>query len=232
MPSRKMNISVGVTPSRKRVSNRVSRRRGKSTKTLVVRGRGPISAMTIARLKYSQDFASSGSSIDQIFNLNSIYDPDRTGLGHQPYGHDTYESLYNRYRVTRCDYIIQFCNLDPAPQSAYKCTVVANNSISGYTNDTLAAESPNAVTKLLVSQQVVRFKGTFYPHMVSGVTKTEYKDDRFEALFGTSPSEQLGLHVIGATVLGGGVPAASYIKGTVTLIYTTEMYDPKELAQS
>jgi len=35
----------------------------------------------------------------QVFRCNSIYDPDYSGLGHQPYGHDQYQSLYNQYQV-------------------------------------------------------------------------------------------------------------------------------------
>jgi len=34
-----------------------------------------------------------------FFNLNSIYKPNRTYAGHQPYGHDTFAQLYNRYRI-------------------------------------------------------------------------------------------------------------------------------------
>ena len=42
------------------------------------------------------------------FNANSLYDPDRTGTGHQPYSFDWYSLSYQRFRVFRCDYDISF----------------------------------------------------------------------------------------------------------------------------
>ncbi len=36
-----------------------------------------------------------------IFRANSIHDPDFTGVGHQPYGHDAINILYNSYTVLK-----------------------------------------------------------------------------------------------------------------------------------
>lgn len=35
------------------------------------------------------------------FRAGSIHDPNYSGVGYQPYGHDTYASLYNHYRVIK-----------------------------------------------------------------------------------------------------------------------------------
>lgn len=36
------------------------------------------------------------------YRLDSIFDPDEGGGGHQPMGHDQWAALYKRYRVTKC----------------------------------------------------------------------------------------------------------------------------------
>jgi len=35
------------------------------------------------------------------FRANSIFDPDRSGVGHQPYGHDTLQNIYKSYVVDK-----------------------------------------------------------------------------------------------------------------------------------
>lgn len=41
------------------------------------------------------------SSGEYVFRLNSLYDVDSSGTGHQPYGHDTLATLWTRYRVDK-----------------------------------------------------------------------------------------------------------------------------------
>jgi len=63
----------------------------------------PISQRYICKMKYAEAVNSDAAGL-YAFNLNSIFDPNRTGVGHQPYGHDTLSILYNRYRVISCSY--------------------------------------------------------------------------------------------------------------------------------
>lgn len=54
------------------------------------------------RMKYVDEFvlsSTAGSTATQTFRMNSIFDPDYTGVGHQPYGHDQWTPLYNKYTV-------------------------------------------------------------------------------------------------------------------------------------
>jgi len=53
-------------------------------------------------MKYASDpviLSSTVGLVHYYFHSNSIYDPDGTGLGHQPYYRDQLSVLYNRYRV-------------------------------------------------------------------------------------------------------------------------------------
>lgn len=62
----------------------------------------PFPAKITARLRYSTTIRldpGTGVPAPYLFRANSINDPDFTGIGHQPYGHDTYQSIYNHYNV-------------------------------------------------------------------------------------------------------------------------------------
>lgn len=48
-----------------------------------------------------------GLPLHYLFRANSIFDPDQTGVGHQPYGHDTLQLMYNHYRVDRAVIVVQ-----------------------------------------------------------------------------------------------------------------------------
>lgn len=196
----------------------------------VVRGRGPVAPKTLVKLKYVEDVVSPGTTIDHIWNLNSLFDPNRTGTGHQPYGFDTYATLYNRYRVYRVDYTIRFAVI--VVNSSYKAIVVANNDTSTFTSDSLMAESPGARTIFLTTSQPGTLSGSFYLPYVTGATPTQYKsDDKYEALTTGSPSELIILHM-GWAGIGGGAPSSNQVGAQVTLTYHAEFFDDKPLAQS
>ena len=57
---------------------------------------------TIVKMKYTDLITLSNFAVGQdfhIFRAASIFDPDFTGTGHQPLGHDQWATLYQRYRV-------------------------------------------------------------------------------------------------------------------------------------
>ena len=89
-------------------SRRVVRRSNRTA--LVNKTMNPFSQRYICKMKYAEQLTQTGPSLGGLtqftMNLNSIFDPNRTGLGHQPYGHDTLQTLYNRYRVIKCNYVI------------------------------------------------------------------------------------------------------------------------------
>lgn len=192
--------------------------------------RGVIPARTIVKMRYVENWASPGTIIDHLWNLNSIYDPNRSGTGHQPYGHDTYLTLYNRYRVIACR--VRLRPVTFSTGSVYKQTFVANNTVTLFSNPSLAAESPNAKTIPIASALGPYFSQTFYPNQVCGATKVEYMaDDRYMGVFGSDPSEVIVLHVV-TSGFNDAAPAANDVMYVIELEYTVELFDRKELAQS
>lgn len=83
-----------------------SKRNTKPT-TLTVRGLGNIMPDKLrCKLKYTvrQHHNFGALTGTYVFNCNSLFDPDRTGIGHQPMGFDQLAGLYNRYKVYACSY--------------------------------------------------------------------------------------------------------------------------------
>ena len=60
---------------------------------------------------FRHDVAQNGSAGGtQFFRMNSIFDPDQTGTGHQPIMRDLWASQYDYYAVLQCDYTMRFYN--------------------------------------------------------------------------------------------------------------------------
>jgi len=197
--------------------------------TTTVRGRGPVSERTVVKLKYNQQLLSNGSTGDHVFNLNSIFDPDRTGTGHQPYGHDTYASLYNRYRVFKAKVYIEFAVSDA---NVYVVGLMANNVTTTQTNSSLAYEKPNAISRLCTRDHRTRFVRTYNLPAICGSTLTQYRaDDRYQAIFGASPGETICLHILWSD-MNSAAPASSVVGANITVFYYIEAFDAVDLGQS
>jgi len=104
--------------SRRRPRRRMSRRR-RSRFTVAV-ARPIVTDKTITSLTYCDTFTSSGTApYTYVYSHNSCYDPDVTGVGHQPRGYDEWVRFYGRYHVHACKAEIFVTN-----QSAYSIICV------------------------------------------------------------------------------------------------------------
>jgi len=194
-------------------------------------GRGPVPAQSFVTLKYHLSWVSDGTTIDKRFNLNSIYAPEYSG-GHQPLGRDQYGNLYNRYRVWSTSVRVD-ASTKGSVVTPMQVTMVATNSSSSYTDFDTAAEQAGAFTKMVPANgsTATHFFRKYYLPAVNGQTKTAYKDDRFQATFGASPSEIISLHLVHGTS-AAGVPGSGDLLYNITLNFYVELYDPLPLAQS
>lgn len=187
----------------------------------------PIPQRQIVKMKYAQNVNTAvTTAYNWKFALNNIFDPDFTGTGHQPYGHDQLAALYNRYRVIACSYVI----------TAYSgSTGICYGAVPGneqITATTLAElrENPRArYTTQYPGGSSTKLVGKVYLPSLMGRTKQQYMaDDRYQATFGTAPQEQAFLNLTGLDLAEVGTS----INWTVTLEYLVEVFDVKPLAQS
>lgn len=193
-------------------------------------GASPVAKKLIVRLKYSDVIEWDPTTLatqTQLFNMNSAYDPDETGVGHQPYGFDQLAGLFAHYRVYKLSWHIQFA---PSNDRLVVCVVPVNGSISP-TTVASAGELPLAVTKVLGYGGGVptKFNGKQSLPRLTGATSIQYKtDDRYSSTINASPTEVMRLNILVFN------PTAATIETTmsVTLIYHTEFYDPLLLTPS
>lgn len=185
-------------------------------------------------LRYTETFNNTLLTLvasSQVFNLNSPFDPNRTGGGHQPYGYDQITLMYNRYRVLSCKWSI----VVGSTTGTFHATVVPTNgllpvAITNAATFEAASEVPHAKTRVLsINAPAVTFRGSMPLNVLNGCLREEYlADDRFEAITTASPAEIMVLYI------GLYNPTAATIVNSniATVEYEIDFHDPILLGQS
>lgn len=208
---------VTAAPSRRRANKQLSRSQigGSKANNSVAYPRAfntmdPFPVSLRKQLTYCQITSlSSGNGLlgtQQAFRLNSVYDPDYTGAGHQPYGFDQMSPLYNNYRVDKVKFELVFTT--PGGGSDMLCVAtVAPNTSSGLTGGALytVQERPDGIWGVCSSSGDRRcvLRGDFDLHTVCGVPKSKYiSEDNFSAAVTTNPNQVALLSVNAGCVDG------------------------------
>lgn len=214
------------------VSRRIRPRKQKRTRkpkratVLVNKALSPIPQRYITKQKYSETFAISALVPSYVYNLNSTFDPNRTGVGHQPYGRDTLAVLYNRYRVIACSFVIN----GYAADNAIRIACIPTNELPSLTSVSDLCERPRA--RFVVQNpggNTNYLKGSISIASLVGRSKSQYMaDDRYQADVDASPAELALLQI----AVGGMNDSTASANLTITLEYTVEYFDVRPLSQS
>lgn len=168
---------------------------------------------------------SAGLCLDQVYNMNSIFDPDSSGSGHQPHGRDQWSNFYGRYRVDRCDVTFKCGRSDGGT-----FVIFGSNNSSLITNVSDPLEAPGALIGAHTNNgSTLNLFKSFNLADLTGVTREVYNaDDRYQASFGSSPTEVLACHVCWTpAALDAGLGYA-----TIVLTQYVTMFDPIFLSES
>lgn len=226
---RKLFSSPSSSPSKRK---RTAKQRAASSRarvTTVVRAPGPVPPRSIVKMRYVDLVASNGTTMDHLWNLNSTFDPNLTGTGHQPYGRDTLTTLYNRYRVFAVKYKVTYTTA--ATQGCYGI-ISWDNEATTYTNSTLMQENPKSRMMVVTPDKPAVFRGHLSLARIVGQTPAQYKaDDRFQALSTTDPAENIIFHT-GHIGLDGTILSSSALFIRVQFTYYVEWFDQNKLGQS
>lgn len=199
--------------------------------TNVNRSLNPIPSRYICKMKYAETITTTSPGGQYILNLNSLFDPDRTGVGHQPYGFDNLALLYNRYRVISCGWRVQ----SPATTNGLPFTIACMPSNDlGITWLSMGEMVENPRVKYVVQNPgaaAVVLRGRSYLPALIGRTKAQYMaDDDYQAVVTASPNENALLYL--QTFLSTSGSPLGPLALNVVLEYTVEFFDVKHVTQS
>jgi len=194
----------------------------------------PIATRMRTKLTYFQkgslDPAAGGIAADQVFRLNSLYDVDLTGVGHQPAGFDELMNLYKYYAVVGADCHISFQNTDTSNDSL--CVANVSNFNTATTDVQPIIENGRCNFQWLGIRGSSR-DCTDMKLAVSIPVETGTKDvlDN-QDLWGTSttdPTNQLYLHV---TCQPNSANNAGVVGYVAILTFDVMFFEPKIVASS
>ena len=83
------------------------------------------------KLRYVEYFtlnpAAAGLPATHVFSANGLYDPNITGVGHQPRGFDQLMALYDHYYVSRSKIIADFASISNNSVAPWVCGIVLDD---------------------------------------------------------------------------------------------------------
>ena len=121
-----------------------------------------------SKLRYSTKFtlnpAASTNVVQHVFSANGLYDPDITGVGHQPRGFDQLMSLYAQYTVTKCQMRAFFDHIESSGAYGFIYGIFEDVLSSTVSDSEDVMEKPHIVS-YLHSRDTTRNSATYtcYP---------------------------------------------------------------------
>lgn len=172
-----------------------------------------------------------GGLSQNVFRLNSVFDPNLTGVGHQPMGFDQYSALYERYRVKGCRVTVTFSNSSG--------TVAVLGGIGLRSTSTLGTIVESMLERPLTKWKTLgdfehgpKTVSIYYnPRTFHGNFGIRGRaDDDQEADVTTNPLNDAYAHVFAGAITPLDDPGN--VNCTVVMTYITEWFEPKALQGS
>lgn len=172
-----------------------------------------------------------GAASGSTFRLNSLFDPNQSGAGHQPMGFDQWSQFYQRYTVLSAKIVVSASNIDSAVKAGYVGIVPYSGLLTSSTDVNVLSEDTDGVhgyfppdgTPCVLAKSIDI--GKYYS------ISNPLEDDTLQAPVTSNPSRTLFAYVwIAAaqgTVVTGGV--TTYM---VRISYDAVLTEPKELPLS
>lgn len=162
-----------------------------------------------------------------VFSLNSLYDPDVTGIGHQPRGFDQLVGvLYDHYVVILTAIQVDFHNTDTTQAQIVSVTVKDNVTLESTMNDYMESgrTSYSVVSGANSGKAMARIRMTINPNKFLGRSHP-LSDPQLKGSASGSPLEGCYFHIAAGPV--DGTVDGSPIQCNVMLVYTAILIEPR-----
>lgn len=200
------------------------------TRTLFSPLAGPVNGfpeVLRTTLRYQDNYtltSSSGSAAQNIFRLNSLFDPDYTGAGHQPLYFDQIAAIYGNYRVRYARMDVLFLPLTDDTEitttGPYQVGVSANSNGSFSSSLTTISEQNNSKIAILArdkSAVPVSLSLTYTPKRDMGI---DIMDDTVSSSVSSNPGKPYYGCIFAADLnLTSGA-----VKAVVTITFDCEFF--------
>lgn len=224
-------------PYKKRTrSRRRSKSRFRKRKMVVPRLRRPFADSKIVSMRYCDniqlDALTAGGGVSHLFRANSIFDPDITGSGHQPMGHDTMALTHRHYCVLGSKITVKALNAgaDGNAHSMFSCQLVdAAYSASSVTAFIEQKRGSYCVLGIAAGAKAYGQVSAKYSCRKFFNIKNPGADNTQRTQMGFNPSED-AIFYVSTQSLTNGDPAA--IDCLVTIDYIVKFTEPIALGQS
>lgn len=171
----------------------------------------------------------------QRYKVNSLFDPDETGGGHQPAGFDILTQIYNRYKVNHVKITMKV--MDPSQDGIAVGWMLTNpsngsDSIGGGTIGDIKEKQQSGVVFVNNTGSQIRTKVISLPmHTIAGVTKLQFKadPDNYTGSAIGDPGNVCKIQFAAADINGG---SSATVSVNIQLEFYTMWYQRKTLAQS
>lgn len=183
----------------------------------------------LTKLRYVDTYAlisTAGAIAKQVLYLNSTFDPDNSGTGHQPLYRDTYAAIYDQYSVVSTKTTIQYQSL--AASTGMVCGAVIDDDNSTSSTPTVLMEQNRGKHMLLPP-----FTGSISNRTIvidwdckRDLGIDPYTTQTYKTAVGSNPSEVAAL-LIWSVPADGSATATVQVQVTMEFtVYWTELQTP------
>lgn len=171
-----------------------------------------------------------GTAADYVFSANGLYDPNITGVGHQPLGFDNYMAMYEHYTVIGAKITVQFQNTETIYMAW--AGIAARSGSGAIANGPQAVENGMCVVTPLNKADVSGdFRSLSYPLSIGKFMGRHniLAEDDFRGTSTANPNEEVYFHVI---AFPNNAQDIGQITAHVVIDYIAIFTEPKNINQS